>query len=100
MEPIIAVLISSGLSLIVALAGTLICIYGFIISKRKLFSYAAIFFAATAIPTVAIGFAPVSSLFIDPDNVRVLSNFTIVFVYVRLLGLALMTWAFYKESQE
>ncbi len=99
MEPIIATFIYGVISLIVALAGTSICIYGFKISKRKLFSYATVFFAATALPTVVLILAPISSLFIDPDNVMLLSNFTVAFNYVRLLALALMIWAFYQESQ-
>jgi len=99
MEPVIATFINSGISLIIALAGTLVCIFGFKISKRKIFSYAAVFFAATAIPTLALILAPVSSIFINPGNIMILGNFTMVFVYVRLLALALMIWAFYQESQ-
>ncbi len=84
------------ISLIITLAGAIICIRGFKKSRRYLFAYAAIYFSLTTITQVTNMALPAWNLF--PDYINITINFTRALVFVSPLALVLVIWGFYRES--
>ena len=99
MESVVTVYFYSIMSFVIAMAGTLICIRGFKKSKRKLFAFAAMYFAAITIYTAVFWMLQLFSSPDEPGLLIISNNISILFRYVSLGVLALMIWAFYRESQ-
>jgi len=100
----------TGLSLVVGMAGLVVCISGYKKSSRVIFAYAAVFFGSRALPALvfalidipglAAGFnAPPFSFSYQAKVLLIADYVSAACYYVSLAALVLMIRAFYYEAK-
>ncbi len=89
--------LSMSIPLIVGLFGLIICVRGYLKTRRILFAYSAFFFAARIIPNIVFLSVNLLGLFYQADIMLTANYISTAFHYISLLALAGMIWAFYNE---